>query len=222
MKFYTIEWIDEVFKRYQTEESSFFIEDKEISFKPKHFLWALLHIYHNKELSFLGDLLNIEDLRSVLQHQVFDFMYLVDLLRKEFAYWFRENILYRDFSEETYFTLAHEFLLLEEQLRKQIQIPLLDQMKKLILDLEEIVEEGKSFENFDKKKFFRLIKFFNMVEKIEKSRCSELVDRAKTITEKAYKDAINFEFPLPSISKDEFKLVLKDKLNKQIFSTIKY
>ena len=61
-----------------------------------------------------------------------------------------------------------------------------------------------------------------MVEKIEKSRCSELVDRAKTITEKAYKDAINFEFPLPSISKDEFKLVLKDKLNKQIFSTIKY
>ena len=118
MKFYTIEWIDEVFKRYQTEESSFFIEDKEINFKPKHFLWALLHIYHNKELSFLGDLLNIEDLRSVLQNQVFDFMYLVDLLRKEFAYWFKENILYRDFSEETYFTLAHEFLLLEEKLKE--------------------------------------------------------------------------------------------------------
>lgn len=214
MRFYTLEWINEVFKRYQQEESSFFIEDKEVNFQPKHFLWALLHIYSKKEIPFLGEGLNTEDLEFILQHQEFDFMYLVDLLRKEFAYWFRENILHRDFSEESYFILAQEFLLLEEQLRKQIQIPLLDQMKKLILDLEEIVEEEKPLEKFDKKKFSRLLKFFNTVERLEKTKCSRLIDRAKDITEKAYKSLEEFEFPLPSISQTEFKKVLKEEIDK--------
>ncbi|PMP66286.1 MAG: hypothetical protein C0190_05730 [Thermodesulfobacterium geofontis] len=214
MNFYTLEWINEVFKRYQEEKSAFFIEDKKVGFQPKYFLWALLHIYSKKELPFLSESLDIKDLEFVLQHQGFDFMYLVDLLRKEFAYWFRESIICRDFSEESYFTLAQEFLLLEEQLRKQIQIPLLDQMKKLILDLEEIVEENKSLENFDKTKFFRLIKFFNTVEKLEKTKCSELVDRAKNITEKAYKSLKEFEFPLPPISQLEFKKALKEKFDK--------
>ncbi len=218
MKFYTVEWIKEVFKTYQNEEKSFFIEEKEVSFQPKYFIWALLHIYSKKELPFLGNFLNVEDLDFVLERKEFDFMYLVDLLRKEFAFWFRENILFRDFSEEGYFTLAQEFLLLEEQLKKQIQIPLLDQMKKLILDLEEIVEEGKSFENFDEKKFFRLLRFFNTVEKIEKTKCSRLVDRAKSAVKKAYKDFEKFDFALPSNSRKEFKTALRTALNKEIFS----
>lgn len=214
MKFYSLEWINEIFKRYQEEKDSFFIEDKEVGFQPKYFLWALLHIYSKRDLPFLGENLDIRDLEFVLQHQGFDFMYLVDLLRKEFAYWFREGIICRDFSEESYFILAQEFLLLEEQLRKQIQIPLLDQMKKLILDLEEIVEENKPLEKFDKEKFFRLLKFFNTVERLEKTKCSELVERAKNITEKAYKSLEEFEFPLPPISQLEFKKALKDKLDK--------
>ena len=220
MKFYTVEWIIEVLKRYQAEETSFFIEDKEVSFKPKHFLWALLHIYSKKELPFLGENLDIKDLESVLEHQEFDFMYLVDLLRKEFSYWFKENILHRDFSEESYFTLAQEFLLLEEQLKKQIQIPLLDQMKKLILDLEEIVEKKKPLNSFDKRKFARLLKFFNLVEKIEKSKCSRLVKRAKNIVEKAYKGDLHFDFPVPAISKETFKTTLKKELDKQISSCL--
>ncbi|AEH22720.1 hypothetical protein TOPB45_0618 [Thermodesulfobacterium geofontis OPF15] len=216
MKFYTLEWINEVFKRYKDEEGAFFIEDKEVGFKPQHFLWALLHIYSKKEIPFIGDTLNIKDLEFLLQHQEFDFMYLVDLLRKEFALWFRENILNRDFSEESYFILAQEFLLLEEQLRKQIQIPLLDKMKKLILDLEEIVEEKKPIEEFEKKKnkFFRLIKFFSIVEKIETTKCSELVERAKNIVEKAYKSSKAFEI-FPSLpSQIEFKKALKEEFNK--------
>jgi len=39
-------------------------------------------------------------------YQEFDFMYLVDLLRKEFSYWFKENLLFKDFSEKNYFILA--------------------------------------------------------------------------------------------------------------------
>ncbi|MCD6489689.1 MAG: hypothetical protein J7K20_03055 [Thermodesulfobacterium sp.] len=218
MKFYTVEWIIEILKKYQSEETSFFIEDKEVSFKPKHFLWALLHIYSKKELPFLGENLDIKDLESVLEHQEFDFMYLVDLLRKKFSYWFKENILHRDFSKESYFTLAQEFLLLEEQLRKQIQIPLLDQMKKLILDLEEIVEKKKPLNSFDKRKFARLLKFFNLVEKIEKSKCSRLVEKAKDVVEKAYKGDLHFDLPLPTISKESFKTTLKKELNKQISS----
>lgn len=213
MKFYTLQWIKEIFTKYQLEEGMF-IEEKEIAFEPKYFIWALLHIYQKKDIPFLGESLNIKDLEFILVHQGFDFMYLVDLLRKEFAYWFKENLLYRDYSNETYFILASEFLLLEEQLKKQIQIPLLDQMKKLILDLEERVEEKKSLENFDKKRFFRLVKFFSVVEKLEKTKCSELVDRAKNITERAYHSLEELEFPLPSISKNEVKITLKDELNK--------
>lgn len=221
MKFYTVEWIDKIFKNYQNEEKAFFIEDKEVCFQPKYFLWALLHIYSKKELPFLGNDLNLEDLEFILQHQEFDFMYLVDLLRKDFAFWFRENILYRDFTESAYFTLAHEFLLLEEQLRKQIQIPLLDKMKKLILDLEEIVEEGKPLDKFDKKKFFRLLKFFNTVEKIKKTKCSKLVERAKNAVEKAYKDSEKFDFEIPLNSEEELKRALKETLSKKIFSNLK-
>uniref|UniRef100_A0A7V5XGF9 Uncharacterized protein n=1 Tax=Thermodesulfobacterium geofontis TaxID=1295609 RepID=A0A7V5XGF9_9BACT len=221
MKFYTLEWINEVFKRYQNEEDSFFIEDKEVGFKPKHFLWALLHIYSKKEIPFIGDTLNTKDLEFILQHQEFDFMYLVDLLRKEFALWFRENILNRDFSEENYFILAQEFLLLEEQLRKQIQIPLLDKMKKLIHDLEEIVEEKKPIKEFEKKKnkFFRLIKFFSIVEKIETTKCSELVERAKNVAERAYKSFETFEFFTSLPSQIEFKNALKEEFNK-LFSLL--
>ncbi len=215
MKFYTLKWINEILTKYQLEEG-LFIEKKEVAFELKYFIWALLHIYQKKDLPFLGESLNIEDLKSILVHKEFDFMYLVDLLRTEFAYWFRENLLYRDYPDETYFILASEFLLLEEQLKKQIQIPLLDQMKKLILDLEEIVEEKKSLENFDKKRFFRLIKFFNVVEKLEKTKCSELVDRAKNITQKAYHSLEELEFPLPSLSKNEIKNTLKEELNKII------
>lgn len=216
MKFYTVEWINENFKRYR-EKDSLFIEDKEIGFEPKYFLWALLHIYSKKELYFLGKE-KLKDLEFVLEHQEFDFMYLVDLLRKEFSYWFRENILCRDFPNESYFILAQEFLILEEQLRKQIQIPLLDQMKKLILDLEEILEENKPLDNFEEKKFIRLLKFFDLVEKIEKSKCSELVERAKSTFEKAYNHSFYFDLPIPEISKDDFKAVLKKELSKQVFN----
>ena len=70
-------------------------------------------------------------------------MYLVDLLRKEFAAWFRDIILHKDFKSRSLVSISCEFLMLEEQLRKQIQIPLLDKLKKLIMDLEEIEETKK-------------------------------------------------------------------------------
>ncbi|WP_038055476.1 hypothetical protein [Thermodesulfobacterium hydrogeniphilum] len=219
MNFYTVEWIKEIFKSYQ-EKEDFFIEDKEISFEPKYFLLALLHIYNKKDFLFLCDFLNLNDLEKIKKDQEFDFMYLVDLLRKEFSYWFKENLLFKDFSEKNYFILAHEFLILEEQVKKQIQIPLLDQLKKFIMDLDEIIEKNNSLDNFEESKFLRLFKFFNIVEKLEPSLSSRLINRAKETAKKAYKEnyeqkfALTFANPFEDI--EAFKRYLKNALYKEL------
>jgi len=110
--------------------------------------------------------------------------------------------------------------MLEEQLRKQIQIPLLDKLKKLIMDLEEIEETKKGLENFNEKQFTRLFNFFNTVETLEKSRSYELVERAKNIAQKVYKENFEKKFEAeiktqPEI-KNEIKNSVKDKI-KELF-----
>jgi len=224
VRFYTVEWIKGVLDSYKKGDEAFYIEDKGVNFEPKYFLLAVLHIYHKNMFPFFEDIINLEDLVYIKKHQEFDFMYLVDLLRKEFAYWFKENLLFRDFSEENYLILAQEFLLLEEQVRKQIQIPLLDQIKKLTIDLEEIVEENKDLNNFDEKKFLRLFKFFSIVEKLEKSLCSKLIERAKEVAKKAYKENYEKKFNFSQSNsfslKEDLKKVLKEKLKEEVIQNL--
>ncbi|MCS7278714.1 MAG: hypothetical protein NZ530_01470 [Thermodesulfobacteriaceae bacterium] len=217
MKYYTLEWIFSVFKVYQTKKI-FYIEKKQVSFKPKFFLLALLHLYQKKHLSLedLSEFLSIKKEDILYQRSLFDFMHLVDLLRKEFASWFRDLLISRDFSEETYETLAREFLLLEEQLRKQIQIPLLNHIKNLNYELEDQIESGKVLSKDHEKVFFRILKFFDWVENFQESLCSRLVNRAKELVEKAYPERVEF-FNKTYLTKEEtFKQNLKEELKRKI------
>ncbi|QER41682.1 hypothetical protein F1847_02565 [Thermodesulfobacterium sp. TA1] len=186
MGFYTLEWIKGVFQKFVESEGSFFLEEKEVGFGPQHFFLALVHIYRKQDLPeiFKNLGVSLEELENLFNHQEFDFMYLVDLLRKEFSFWFREVLLHRDFKEENLLRIAWEFLLLEEQLRKQVQIPLLDRLKKLVLEAEEILEKGSSLEGFNQKQFLRLLKFFDAVETLERSLTERLVNRAKEVEQK--------------------------------------
>jgi len=101
MTLYTVEWIKEIWQTYlnKTEEEIYFIEEKGIGFDPKPFFLALIHIYHKKEIPSFLRILQVEEdeLTQIKNRQEFDFMYLVDLLRKEFATWFRDIILHKDF-----------------------------------------------------------------------------------------------------------------------------
>lgn len=221
MKYYTLEWIFSVFKVYQTKKN-FYIEKKQVSFKPKLFLLALLHLYQRKHFSLedLSEFLSIKKEDILSQRSSFDFMHLVDLLRKEFASWFRDLLISRDFSEEIYETLAREFLLLEEQLRKQIQIPLLNQIKNLSYELEDQIKNGKLLSEDHEKVFFRILKFFDRVENFQESLCSRLVNRAKELVEKAYPEKVEI-FSKTYLTREEtFKQSLKEELKKRISTSL--
>jgi len=183
VELYTLRWLEKILKDYEREygeEEIIIFADKKVNFKPLFFAMALLHIFQR---SLLYRFQPIEEMLNSLRER-FDFMHLVDLLRKEFSFWFREMILHRDFSQRTYDQLAQEFLLLEEIVQKQIQIPLLDELKKLCQSFEEAFEEKKDLSNEEKKRFNRLVNFFVRTEALRPSRCSELIDRAEKACKK--------------------------------------
>jgi hypothetical protein len=218
--FYTLEWIKKLARDYSEREEKFFVEDKEVGFSSVHFLYALLHIYHRGLLpEFLSEK-RYQELIKIRTELEFDFMYLVDILRKEFSYWFKESLLYRDFSPQAYDKLACEFFLLEEQVKKQIQIPLLDQIKKFCINIEEKLEKKEKVELDKEERTLRLLKFFTRVEKLSASLCSRLVDRAKDLVKKASEDKITFENEIPQISIEEVKKELKECIEKETFSVL--
>jgi hypothetical protein len=178
VELYTLTWLERILKDYERDyeaEEVIIVGDKQINFKPLIFAIALLHIFQRPLLYKLEP---IEELLDSLRER-FDFMHLVDLLRKEFSLWFREMVLHRDFSNAKYDQLSHEFHLLEEIVQKQVQIPLLDELKKLCMTFEEAVEEKKEVSEADRKRFVRLVNFFVRTEAIKPSKSSELIERAE-------------------------------------------
>jgi hypothetical protein len=178
VELYTLNWLENILKAYEKDyeaEEVIIVGDKQINFKPLIFAIALLHIFQRPLLYKLEP---IEELLGSLRER-FDFMHLVDLLRKEFSFWFREMVLHRDFSNAKYDQLSHEFHLLEEIVQKQVQIPLLDELKKLCMTFEEAVEEKKEVSEGDRRRFVRLVNFFVRTEAIKPSKSSELIERAE-------------------------------------------
>jgi hypothetical protein len=178
VELYTLNWLENILKPYERDyeaEEVIIVGDKQINFKPLIFAIALLHIFQRPLLYKLEP---IEELLGSLRER-FDFMHLVDLLRKEFSLWFREMVLHRDFSNAKYDQLSHEFHLLEEIVQKQVQIPLLDELKKLCMTFEEAIEEKKEVSEADRKRFVRLVNFFVRTEAIKPSKSSELIERAE-------------------------------------------
>jgi hypothetical protein len=178
VELYTLSWLENILRAYERDyeaEEVIIVGDKQINFKPLIFAIALLHIFQRPLLYKLEP---IEELLDSLRER-FDFMHLVDLLRKEFSFWFREMVLHRDFSNAKYDQLSHEFHLLEEIVQKQVQIPLLDELKKLCMTFEEAVEEKKEVSEGDRKRFVRLVNFFVRTEALKPSKSSELIERAE-------------------------------------------
>ncbi len=178
MELYTLSWLEKILKDYERDyeaDEIIILGDKRVNFKPLIFGIALLHIFQRPLLYKLEPL---EELIASLKER-FDFMHLVDLLRKEFSYWFREMVLHRDFSNSRYDQLSYEFHLLEEIVQKQIQIPLLDELKRLCLTFEEAFEEKKEVSETEKRRFVRLVNFFVRTEAIRPSKSSELIERAE-------------------------------------------
>ncbi len=191
-KFYSLFWIRHFLKFY-TKQGSLFLGDKEIKFSPHEFLLSLFYIY--KESLVLGASSEIESLaRRLKKKQEFDFMELVDLLRKDFAKWFQDLLLGKPLDFSFLRKLSFEFLMLEEQMQKQIQIPLLDKLKKFLVSQGEILEE-ENVENYSENKdtkreevsedkAFKIFLFFKIVEGLSPSKREKLIKRAEKFFEK--------------------------------------
>ena len=213
MKLYTINWIVALLEQYQKGGEKFFVDGKEVRFKKEEFFFALLHIYSRKLLEKWGDVIEYGKIEELKKRLGFDFMYLVDLMRKELATWFKELVVYRNFSEEQYLNLAKEFLSLEEQVRKQIQIPLLDEVKKVANKLEQ--NEDLELSSGEKNRFFRILNLFVLIESLEKTLSSKLVDRAVQLSKEKLKRDLKKDLVklLPKENAwEEFEPILKEKI----------
>jgi hypothetical protein len=114
----------------------------------------------------------------------FDSLYAQDLFSLEFSKWYQEMLLGRTYEPSQYQTLAYDFLCLKEQLRKQIQIPLLDKIKRLCFSLEELLEKGEKPEEDSIKRLERLYSFFRWVEAFKPSPSKDFVKRGEEVLKK--------------------------------------
>ncbi|RUM86915.1 MAG: hypothetical protein DSZ24_07420 [Thermodesulfatator sp.] len=185
--FFTAGWVAEALERYRRRGPQDTIMGKKVVFSDRHYLAALLHIYTGTfGLEALARLANLPLEELLHQRSQVDFMSLVDYLRTRFAEWFREHLLLRDFELPEYGLLALEYLHLEEQVRAQIRIPLLHQLKYLREELEDKLSGGKTLAPYDERQLRRLLLFFLSVEALRPSLCGRLVNRTRETAERAY------------------------------------
>ncbi|MGC9017227.1 MAG: hypothetical protein ACP5JQ_03490 [Caldimicrobium sp.] len=180
--FLTIKWMEKIFRLF-LEKERFFIKDKEILFTPKLFLATLLRMYKTSlwEKILKEYFQELKPEEKELCERGFDYLYAQDLFSLEFSKWYQEMLLGRSYTEREYFYLAYEFLNLKEQLRKQIQIPLLDRIKKLCIHLEESLETKQNPLEEDLKKLKKLYSFFSWVLVLEPTKISEIVERGEKL-----------------------------------------
>ncbi|MCS7149518.1 MAG: hypothetical protein RMI93_02105 [Caldimicrobium sp.] len=177
-------------------------EERFLPFEIPVFSLALLHIldysvFNRVRENLCYKLPNLCEIPNL--HQ---FYLLVDMLRDNFAIWFIDLVERRDFSAEEYKLLAIEFLLLDEQVRKRIQISLLKGLKEVILGL----KESKESENSARMevRFFRVVNFFKSVESLEPSKSREIIEEAEELL--AYHDMnqqlTQGEYPFSQVDRD--------------------
>lgn len=218
--FLTLLWIEKIYNLYR-EREALLISDKSIVFSAPMFLATLLQIYRDP----LGDkILNeyfsmLSQKEKELVKKGFSHLLAQDLLSIEFTKWFRDNLIKRDYEDREYFSLVYQFLQLKEQLRKQVQIPLLDDLKKLCVEMEAALEENREVSEAQKKRLRRIYNFFKRVNLITPTKISDLLERVESLWVKMNEDERQ-EIPYEKIKnlmtniKDAFEEELKNLINR--------
>lgn len=180
--FLSLYWIKNLYQIYY-KRGFLKLQEKDLQFTPKLFLATLLQIYKFSIWEKIANLYfeNLTSGEKELVEKGFSYLLAQDLLSLEFAPWFRDNLLGRDFTFKGYVEVAYEFIQLKEQVSKQVQIPLLDQLKKLCIDVEEALEECKDISEITIKKLSRIYIFFKVVAKIISSFRLDLLERAESL-----------------------------------------
>ncbi len=215
--FLTLQWIEKFYQIYQ-RRGFVILREKNIQFTPKLFLATLLRIYKISlwewiERKYFIDLTAEE---RELTKKGFSYLEAQDLFSLEFSQWFRDNLLCRDYTQERYIALAFEFHQLKEQLKKQIQIPLLDVLKKLCMEIEEKLEEKSEIPNYQVKRLQRIYRFFKRVEEFLPSKSEDLVKRAEALLIKLNGEELMGVEPFLKERKVELEKVFEREVEKLI------
>ncbi|HFC97661.1 MAG TPA: hypothetical protein ENJ40_04265 [Thermosulfurimonas dismutans] len=215
MAYLTVTWVEGALERYLRRRPEDTIMGKKIAFSPRHYLAALLHIYTGCfSLGRIARLAGLSEEELRFQRAQIDFMSLVDYLRTRFAEWFREHLLLRDYHPAEYGRIALEYCHLEEQVRSQVRIPLLDQLKHLCYDLEDRLSAGKGLPPYDEHLFRRLLFFFLAAEGLKPTLSSRLVNRARDLAERAYPGEFSrLELPSPEGFSEKLYQYLEEVLS---------
>ncbi|MFN4196787.1 MAG: hypothetical protein ACK4FM_02120 [Caldimicrobium sp.] len=180
--FLTLHWIKNLYQIYN-KRGFLSIQEKKFQFTPKLFLASLLQLYKlslwEKIAKVYFGNLTLEE--KELVEKGFSYLLAQDLLSLEFAPWFRDNLLGRDFTFKGYVEVTYEFSQLKEQVNKQVRIPLLNQLKKISMAIEEDLEGGREISEASIKKLCRIYIFFKVVEKITSCSRIELLDLAEKL-----------------------------------------
>ncbi len=205
-KFRILNWIKLLLDFYD-KQKMIIIDETSLSPSREEFLLSILYLLNLSDVERFFDtaLLNKEDFfaENKTPHE---FYKIVDHLRTEFASFFKDLILNRDFSDSDYVKLALEYLLLDEQVTKQIRIPLLDKLKKLTKEGNYAVEDGKPFD--EEKRLLRLWKFFSALELFEKDKKEEILEETRAFL----KDKAQFIVPKLPENLENFRKVFYDNL----------
>jgi hypothetical protein len=145
---------------------------------------ALMHIYLGtlslKDISEKAGL-SLDRLYSLRTEP--GFMYLVDVLKKEFSKEFREDILTGDYSHDEYASLASDFTMLDEMVQMQIKVPLFAQLRELSLGIKTRTAYSLDIETRERMLFKRLFTLFIFVEKYARSLTSRSLPDIRQIAE---------------------------------------
>lgn len=185
--FLAAKWVIEALDRYHNRPPRATIMGKRIIFPNYHYLAALLHIYTGTfNLRQIADLSSLPYEELSFYREQLDFMTLVDYLKTKFSEWFRESLLMRDFSLPEYVDIAWEYTKLDEMVRSQIKIPLLERLKHLMRAGEEKIAAGRTLDTYDQNVFRRLMSFFILAETLSPTLSSRLVkEKALPVAEKS-------------------------------------
>jgi len=171
---------------------SYFISEKWLRKKTAEFgkvissqqIAALMHIYFGTlTLEDIAEKagLSLDKLYSLRREP--RFMFLVDILKKEYSKKFREDLLLNDYPPEGYDILAADFTMLDEMVQMQIKVPLFAQLRDLSMSLKSQKASGLNINTYELTLFKRLFTFFSFVEKYAVSLTSKSLPDIRQIAE---------------------------------------
>lgn len=158
-------WLTGALKAFATSLAPPTLKGKPILLSPRQYAAALMQAYFGKNsLTWIAEVMDlpVETLKKWRREP--GFLLVMDGSKVQFAEFFRETLLLTDFSPGRCFTIAGEFVLLEDTLRVRLRMQLYEIFRPLGEKLSSRHRHGLDLDAYDLTVFRRLFLFFLCLE----------------------------------------------------------